>query len=287
MLGILILRQDDDPYAGNQFDLQVAHYLVSQFDQMNFRQLLEAYYSQFCPELTPAMRSHQLDHITKGVELSSSLQTLLLERMTHGEGCILDMGTGTGGSVIGMLASVPKAQVIGLDIVHLVCGSAEKLPFTKCTFDVIFGGDMIEHVHAPDRVFEDSIRTLSNRGVALFPTPNRTSLTREPHVGLRFAGWLPRSLTPLYCRLFCAPAWQGIFTHTYFGWLNILRLASVAKSDVAVSVKPSLVRTESGNRFHPVRIYNTLLMRSLPFRWFASIFGPVLELEIKKELPKT
>ncbi|MFM1800772.1 MAG: hypothetical protein RJA81_124, partial [Planctomycetota bacterium] len=39
MLGILILRQDDDPYAGNQFDLQVAHYLVSQFDQMNFRQL--------------------------------------------------------------------------------------------------------------------------------------------------------------------------------------------------------------------------------------------------------
>jgi len=168
-----------------------------------------------------------------------------------------------------------------------VCCEGEAMPFTDNAFGTIHGGDVIEHVADAEAVLGDTARVLKPGGRALFRTPNRMSLSPEPHVGLPFAGWLPRKWAAAYCRMLGAPPFQGIFTRTISGWNRAARVVSGWCSEVAIDVQPALVNAGQDRSSGLVCFYDAALARSGAFRAFAARFGPVLEIRMEKRLERS
>ncbi len=305
-LGIPDFRTSDDPYCGNEKDSLIAFDLVNQFHQKSFLELLQYYYQTHCPELNPESVERQIHHILNHSGLSFIDLRIEKSNHTRNEMNLLDIGCGTGSAMIKAKTTGSEMQVVGLDIamrwlilarkrldesgfadMKLVCGNAEQIPFDDGQFQWIHGGDMIEHVEGQSEVFQEAGRLLSDRGRALFLTPNRTSLTREPHVGLYFAGWLPNQLSVIYCKICHAPPWQGIFTHTYWGWQRLLSHSLRLQTGLFVTVKAARIGNGKANPGSFIRTYDTCIESSWIIRNLALIFGPVLEISIENRLHRT
>lgn len=299
LIGIPDLRLGQDPYAGNDHDLWIARDLANQFPNMSFSELVHYYYKQHCPELKQSDVDRQLTHIQAGTYLATSFVELI-ESKAGSELQLLDLGTGAGGGLVGFMENHKTRKAVGLDVamrwlilarkrldenglqhVMLVCALAESTPFADHSFDVIHAGDMIEHVAQPDRVFSESCRLLKSGGFAWFPTPNRTSLSREPHVGLFGAGWLPRKFTPAYCRLRGVSPWRGIYTRTAWSWLKLLKNTTSYNKLCKFKLEPGKVRELSRSDSSLASIYNRLLLSSAVFRFVALWFGPILEVTLQ------
>lgn len=297
------LRTDQDPYCGNQQDRLIANALVEQFPQKNFRELLDFYYAQFCPELNPDDKQSQVHHI---LNHSDNLAYFHELKPTEKSNCLLDIGCGTGTALIQARFASPNLEAIGLDVamrwlilarkrldeaglaeIRLVCCNAEQIPFDDSQFHFIHGGDMIEHVPAQVPVFQEVARLLKDGGTALFLTPNRSSFTREPHVGLYFAGWLPRKLSVRYCRLFKAPPWQGIFTHTARGWRRLIIIALGCHNPMNFAVDPAEVGVGNRDIGRFVKFYNHCIRRYRSIRNLARLFGPVLKITMENHRHST
>jgi len=122
----------------------------------------------------------------------------------------LDLGCGIGP---GLMAMKPDFEfVIGLDTnlssllvakkrleqesiknVMLVQGSALLLPFRCNIFDLVISINVLEHVFEPINMFEEVRRVLNEKGRFAGDSRNRYDLFfKEPHVELRWLGFLPR-----------------------------------------------------------------------------------------------
>lgn len=84
--------------------------------------------------------------------------------------------------------------------VFFVRTDAENLPFPPESFDVIICNHVYEHTDSADRLLREIRRVLSDTGVCYFAGPNKYDLI-EPHYGLPFLSWLPRSLADRYMRI--------------------------------------------------------------------------------------
>lgn len=104
---------------------------------------------------------------------------------------ILDIGCGDGSYMESLLAELKQRdkrfnlRVYGLDISHAaiaefnskngyrgVIGTAENLPFSEDTFDLILLNDVIEHVVDTDLVMSEIRRVIKNNALCLLSTPN-------------------------------------------------------------------------------------------------------------------
>lgn len=83
----------------------------------------------------------------------------------------------------------------------LFAAEGEHLPFTASMFDLVVCVEVLEHVTQPRAVLQEIYRVLRPGGWAFVTTPNRFALGKEPHVGLRGVGFLPRSLMDPYVRM--------------------------------------------------------------------------------------
>src|SRR5437899_3225981 len=85
----------------------------------------------------------------------------------------LDVGCGDGCLVILGLRSV-----VGIDVRRAngvaICSSAENLPFRDNTFDLIFAGEVLEHLESPLKGLRDWSRVLKPTGTLIMSTPNGT-----------------------------------------------------------------------------------------------------------------
>ncbi|MFM7315696.1 MAG: class I SAM-dependent methyltransferase [bacterium] len=294
LLGIVDLRTGEDPYCGNSDDNRIAADLACQFHESSFQPMLAYYFHSHCPELDARAISRQSSHILdKKAEIQMNQASL---------GRAADLGTGTAGAILELAnAGFIPVEIIGVDVamrwlvlarkrldeaalpqVRLVCANAEALPLEKSQFTIIYGGDMIEHVADPAAVLSETARLLTPGGLAFFPTPNRFSLGREPHVGLFFAGWLPRWLTPAYCQWRGAPPWQGIFTKSCRGWKMLSKILFFNNPAITYSVSAGEIRRSVGGPMRLIHAYNAALRISGLFRFVARCFGPILLLSIKR-----
>ncbi|MCW4020880.1 MAG: class I SAM-dependent methyltransferase [Candidatus Bathyarchaeota archaeon] len=102
---------------------------------------------------------------------------------------ILDLGCGTG-EFMNMVASLDeKVKVWGVDVSSLAVSKVrekgfesfvvdvnwQKLPFPKRFFDIIYLGDVIEHLLDPDFMIKEVKRTLRAGGFLVLTTPNLAS----------------------------------------------------------------------------------------------------------------
>ncbi len=132
-------------------------------------------------------------------------------------GAILEIGCGPG-QLLAAAAS-RGCEVIGVDVSmewlviarHLVeqyggspklaAGFAEQLPLTDDSVAAIISLDVIEHVGDQNAYVDELKRVLRPGGFFGLSTPNRYSLSPEPHVNVWGVGYLPRSLQARYVKL--------------------------------------------------------------------------------------
>lgn len=74
----------------------------------------------------------------------------------------------------------------------LAAAFGEALPLGDACMDAVVSLDVIEHVNSPQRYLAEICRVVRPAGRAILTTPNRFSLTAEPHVHVWGVGWLPR-----------------------------------------------------------------------------------------------
>jgi ubiquinone/menaquinone biosynthesis C-methylase UbiE len=152
---------------------------------------------------------------------------------------LLDIGCGTGGVLVA--ARHKFKDTIGIDIslqrlviakkrfeelnlnVSLLCGGAERLPFRNNWFDLIFAGDVIEHVKDQTASLMESRRVLKKDGILFIATPNRFSVTPEPHVRVWGVGFLPRKWTNKYVKLIKGISYTSIKVLSFFELKKLLK----------------------------------------------------------------
>jgi len=132
------------------------------------------------------------------------------------DGQLLDVGCGSGGLLAAAATEGIWAAGIDASMTNLVaakhmieahggparlaCAYAEALPIDNARVTAVTMYDSIEHVSSVRGTISEACRVLKPGGHLAISTPNRFSLTREPHVLVWGVGWLPRSLQEPYVR---------------------------------------------------------------------------------------
>lgn len=179
--------------------------------------LARAYY-----ELTDDVVDHRRDRFLGHIAGAVPRGEALLRRLPSG-GKILEVGAGTGGLLVA--AARAGRDVTGVDIasrwlvvarrrltdqrliVPLVVAEAERLPWPDGWFDCLVADSLIEHLDDPAAALIEFRRVLKPGGRLLLWSPNRFSLTIDPHLGVWGLGWLPRAWLPRCLGLFGRTEW--------------------------------------------------------------------------------
>jgi SAM-dependent methyltransferase len=190
-------------------DLKLAERLAAREANASFGEL-RAYYYSLRPEASTELHElHEAHFSAEGVRAARVVSQL-------GKGPLLDLGCGAGQYLLA--AARAGVQVVGVDAslcqlilarrlladqglaADLALADAEALPFAAEVFHAVIAADIIEHVSEPAKLLAEAARVLAPRATLLLTTPNRYSLTPEPHVGLWGVGWLPHSAAVAYVR---------------------------------------------------------------------------------------
>lgn len=113
----------------------------------------------------------------------------ILRSMLDGEprGSCLDIGSGGGGLLRGLGLQSVSFDVSRVPGVTLVA-SADSMPFRNESFNLIFAGEVIEHLSHPSRAIRDWERVLKRNGTLILSTPNGILVgTKENNPGHKFA----------------------------------------------------------------------------------------------------
>lgn len=188
----------------------------------------------------------------------------------------LEIGCGPGSFLVP--ASRCFRRVVGVDIslawlviarkrleeqglgASLVCACAERLPLADGQFDLVAAFDTLEHVADPVALVREAVRVARLGGRIAATTPNRFSLSAEPHVGVWGVGFLPRAWMAPYVR------WRNgmAYRHTYpLSLADVGRLLGGAP-ECAWSVTAPAVWEGDRQAFPPARralagLYNALI----------------------------
>lgn len=148
-------------------------------------------------------------------------------------GLALDLGCGMGTSMISMAQvfdevcgldpSLPELllakkylETQGVTNVTLVQGLGQHLPFPSETFDYVNAQNVLEHVFDLEAVLSEVHRTLRRGGYFCGDSRNRFDLfLPEPHVRLRWVGYLPRRWMGHYVRWRRGVAYEATYLLSY------------------------------------------------------------------------
>ena len=165
----------------------------------------------------PARVARRTREVLNGPErLHDDLREWL--RPVIGGGPFMDLGCG-GGMLMAAAADLhPGIRTIGIDVSMvwlvvakrlvtehggrpmLAAAMAEALPFADESVPALVSLDVIEHVGESEAYLREINRVLQVGGRVALSTPNRFSLTAEPHVFVWGVGWLPQRLQRPYVR---------------------------------------------------------------------------------------
>jgi len=290
-LGIPDFRVLPDQSFESKMEHNWSERLVAEYSSASFAELVDLYAS-----LTPAVpldrvKKRRVHILSAVVRAQSSLAELEQITGLPRRGQFLEIGCGTGGFLVA--AAQVFSCVVGLDIrmsrlvlakkqleengrkALVICASAEFLPFVNDSFHLVVGSDVIEHVHEQLEVMREAHRVLAPGGALFLATPNRWSLTPEPHVNLWGVGFLPKAWRAPYVRLIRKVSYQNI---SLLNWFEIRRLVAQTRFDRWHIVAPTLpsehtARLPAWARY-AVPIYHALKERLLLKR-LVYLFGPL------------
>jgi len=99
---------------------------------------------------------------------------------------LLDVGCGDGAFTVLLKEAAKAEEVFGIDIAEEAVTIARErgiraiqvdidespFPFSDAHFDIVYCGEIIEHLFNPDHLLEEMHRVLKPKGIALISTPN-------------------------------------------------------------------------------------------------------------------
>ena len=121
----------------------------------------------------------------------------------------------------------------------LAAAMAEALPFGDRQIPAVIALDVIEHVENPDSFLAEIDRVLSPGGKVALSTPNRFSLTAEPHVHVWGVGWLPQSMQASYVRKRSGKSYEDTVLLSSFALASRLRRKTGLKFRIAIPEVPA------------------------------------------------
>jgi ubiquinone/menaquinone biosynthesis C-methylase UbiE/uncharacterized protein YbaR (Trm112 family) len=160
-----------------------------------------------------------LEKQTRGQQFCRTFQRALTRHLALPRpGLALDLGCGTGAGTVTLAADFE--HVVGIDVslsallvakkliesegltnVTLIRCSALNLPLLDCIFDYCIAINVLEHIFDPTKMLQEVYRVLSAGGLFSGDSRNRFDpFFPEPHVKLRWVGFLPRKWMAAYVR---------------------------------------------------------------------------------------
>ena len=156
----------------------------------------------------------------------------------------------------------------------LCAGFAESLPLPEASVPAIVSLDVIEHVADQRRYLVEIDRIAADGATLALATPNRFSLTAEPHVHVWGVGWLPTRLQARYVRARSGRAYDFVRLLSVPGLARLLRRHTEISGRFVVPRVPD----DEVAAFHPrrarvARLYNRIAEAPL-LRWPLLGVGP-------------
>lgn len=211
---------------------------------------------------TPAWLTPTLEPAARVLDLGCGAGMLLAA--LHRQGF---PGVGIDVSMTWLVVARRLIQEWGGDPV-LAAAFGEALPMADAHMDAVVSLDVIEHVNSPERYLAEICRVLRPGGRAVLTTPNRFSLTAEPHVQVWGVGWLPRR-------------WQAPFVRWRSG---------KAYDDTCLMGSASLVRRLRQNTDFRFRLVTPAVSQeeiarfAAPKAWLARIYNRIRELPLLRPI---
>lgn len=255
LLGIPDFRVFPDPYIDLEDDRVKAQRLAEKFDEVDFRGFIDYYWSitpHEHPHLVQRYIRHALTAVPRGQQSLATVESSLPHSVIGPDKRFLEVGCGTGGFLVA--ASGRFDHVVGIDIafrwlviakkqleeagaaVQLVCCCGEFLPFPGAQLDLIVAGDVLEHTKTQQALIQETHRVLRQKGIFFAATPNRLSLTPEPHVRLWGVGWLPRGVARRYVMWRRRLSYDNIYLVSRFELKRIVRRTSFGECQIKLPV---------------------------------------------------
>jgi SAM-dependent methyltransferase len=288
--GLLDLRLESDRYLDLDAERAKAGRLEAVAASTDIMGLASAYYAM--TEDADGRDARFLTHIAGALARGEALADGLPRR-----GRILEVGCGTGGLLVAAARS--GREIAGVDIasrwlvaarrrladhrlsVPLLAASAERLPWPDGHFAAVVADSVLEHLDDPATALREWARVLRPGGLLLVWSPNRYTLTTDPHLGLWGLGGLPRRWLPAYLRHRGRESWPPR-TLSASG----ARRLAIAAGLESVRVEPPAIpagwaRTRPRAQRAAIRVYTAA--RRLPgTRGLLRSVGPLWELRAKK-----
>jgi SAM-dependent methyltransferase len=222
-----------------QKDLYVAELLERQEERLSFSELL-AFYYKLNPPAGEELHARHMAHFQVEGEQAQAALSELAARWEHPETeALLDVGCGLGrylraararfGIVAGIDLSLSQLVLARKHLSEagqtalLVAAQSERLPFRASTFGAAVAADSLEHVADPAATVSETARVLRPGGGFFLSTPNRFSLTPEPHVGVWGLGYWPRSWAVRHVRRKLGVRYDDIRLFSFWGLRRLLR----------------------------------------------------------------
>jgi len=265
--------------------------LAEEYPKRTFAELVEFYY-HISSEIRPDLAQSQIRHVLSGpARAEIALRDIQQQSQISLQDSFLEIGCGSGGFLVA--ASRVFHQAIGLDIAlwwlliakkrleeagypaNLICAFAERLPFPIDSFQLVVGSDVIEHTPKQVELMIEAYRVLANNGALFLATPNRWSLTPEPHVKVWGVGFLPRAWRAPYVRLVRKVPYEKVITLNYFDARALIAQTQFGKWKILLpEFHPDHVAQLPAWQRAVVPIYHAL--KALPLvKGLVYLFGPL------------
>ena len=170
----------------------------------------------------------------------------------------------------------------------LAAGMAEALPLASDSIPAVVSLDVIEHVHDPDAYLAEIDRVLQPGGRAALSTPNRFSLTAEPHVFVWGVGWLPQPLQASYVRWRSGKSYADTALMSSFRLARRFRRSTHLKFDILVpSIPEAHIAYFGRTKRRIARYFNAVSQLALlrPLFLLVSPFFRITGTKLQKCLP--
>lgn len=270
--GIPDLRVKVDSWVDFDSDLAFARSLATK--KLSLEEMIRAVYSAR-PDWDAARIDRRTREVLDGPRQMDEQVSGWLNRATA-TGPILDLGCGNGPMLVALLSA--GRDCIGVDVSMtwlvvaqrmvrdagyapvLAAAVAEALPLADGALGAVVSLDVIEHVRNVPAYVREIDRTVRPGGFVAISTPNRFSLTAEPHVFVWGVGWLPRRWQKQFVRWRSGKSYDDTILLSHTELMALMR----RHSGFSVSIRAPRIQAEHIRNFARLKalvanIYNRLV----------------------------